>query len=151
MALDILIAIVVAAGLIIGFTRGILGQIAGLVGIVCGIVAARLFGTRVADFLGGLAGSDTLDRVIGYVLVFIAAYLLGWVITKVFKQAVHSLGLGIVDRIAGAIIKAAIYAFVLSIALNIYLIFKPDKHDLDAPGKPWRTAVVEFAPKVLGF
>lgn len=151
MAIDILILVVLAAGLIMGFAKGIINQLATVAGVVGGIVAARLFGARVAAFLGGLVKADTLDYVIGYAIVFIAAYLAVWVIVKVFRSAVHCVGLGIFDRIAGAVLKAAVYLLVLSLALNLYIIFKGNGAVAVSHDKPWREAVVKYAPALLGF
>ena len=151
MALDILILVVIGAAVILGFIRGAVGQLAMIVGIVAGIVAARLFGGRVGLFFAGGEAPDGLDYAAGYAVVFVVAYLLGWVVVKVFRKAVHGAHLGIFDRVAGAVLKGAVWALVLSLALNIYLLVKGNSHELDHPKKPWRAMIVRFAPATLGF
>lgn len=151
MALDILIIIVIAGGLILGFIRGAIGQIALIAGIVAGIAAARIFGERIACFFALGADPSAFDYCAGYAVAFVGAYILAWVIVKVFRKTVHAAHLGVFDRIAGAIIKAFIWTFALSIVLNLYLLIKGNQHELDNPAKPWRAMVVRLAPSTLGF
>ena len=151
MALDILIIAVIAGGAIIGFIRGAVSQVAMIAGIIAGIVAARLFGHHVAQFFAGEGSPDGIDCAIGYSVVFIGAYILAWIIVKVFRKTIHAAHLGIFDRVAGALIKGFVWTLALSIVLNVYLLVKDNRHELDHPKKPWRALVVRLAPATLGF
>lgn len=151
MVLDILILVVIGSGLVIGYLRGAVAQLAVVVGVVAGIIVARLYGGRVTLFFAGGEAPSALDYAAGYAVAFIAAYLLGWVIVKLFNKVLHKAGLGIFNRIAGAVFKAAIFALVLSIFLNIYLLIAGNTHELDHPKKPWRAMIVRFAPAALGY
>ena len=151
MAVDILIIVAIAAGLVIGFVRGAIGQIALIVGVVAGIVAARLFGDNIARFFAGGDAMSGLEATAGYAVAFIAAYLLAWIVVKVFRKTVHAVHLGILDRIAGALVKGFIWTLALSLVFNIYLLIKGNQHELDHPKKPWRAMVVRLAPATLGF
>ena len=151
MSLDILIFVVLGAAAIFGAIRGAIAQIASIVGLVAGIVSARLFGMRIADFFAGSEAPGAIDCISGHIVAFVAAYLLGWVIVRVFRKVVHAAKLGIIDRILGAVLKVFIWSLVLSLAFNVYLIIKDNGHALDAPGKPWRTLIIRVAPATLGY
>lgn len=151
MALDILIWVVVGAGLIIGFFKGIVGQVGLIVGVVAGIVAARIFGDDVARYFAGGNSPDMVDYVCGYVVVFLGAYFLSSLIARLLRRTARAVHLGIIDRICGALFKAILWTFMLSLVFNLYLIVRGNEHALDSPGKPWRQAVVKFAPATLGY
>ena len=151
MALDILILVVIGAALVIGFIRGAISQLALIAGVVAGIAAARIFGDRIARFFADDGVPSAIEAAAGCAIAFIAAYLLAWVIVKIFRKTVHAVHLGIFDRIAGALVKAFVWALVLSIALNIYLMVKGNGAAIDSAGKPWRETIVRLAPATLGF
>lgn len=151
MALDILILVVILAGALLGFSRGIIGQAGQLAAVAAGCICSRLFGDAVARFFAGESSPEMLDYVAGYAVAFIAAYLLTWVIARVLRKVVSTVRLGIVDRLAGAVFKAALWTLMLSLALNLYLLVRGDSHLLDHPEKPWRMAVIKFAPAALGY
>ena len=151
MIIDILILVVVLGGAIYGFCRGIISQVGQVCALIAGIVLARIFGDSVARFFAGDGEIGFLDYAAAYTIVFIGAFLLTWLIVRIFRKAVRDVKLGIVDRLAGAIFKSALWVFILSIILNIYLLIVQNPRGLDYPGRPWREAVVNFAPAVLGF
>lgn len=151
MALDILIWVVIGAGAILGFVKGLIGQIGQIVAVIAGVVGARIFGERMARFFAGSASPDMVDYVCAYIAVFIIAYFLFWLIARLLRKTIGAVHLGIVDRLGGAIFKAALWALILSICLNLYLILKGNANELNHPAKPWREAVIKFAPAVLGY
>lgn len=148
-ALDIIIILVAGAGLVIGFTRGIISQIGQIAGLVGGIAAARIFGSTLASAFSKTP--DTLETVCGYIAAFVVAYFLVWAVFRILRKTVHGIKLGIVDRVAGALFKALQWLVVLSLALNLYLAIRFDDSDIRSPQKPWRSAVIDLAPALLGY
>ena len=151
MILDIIILVVALLGFVFGYRKGIIGQIGQLLALLAGIVAARMFGPHVARFLSTVDLPGILELAVGYVLVFLAAFFLVWVIARILRKAVRIVSLGIIDRLCGAVFKAALWIFILSLILNIYLLIRHDAHALDSPSRPWRAAVARFAPATLGY
>lgn len=150
-AIDILILVVVGVGAVMGFTRGIIGQVGQIAGVIGGIIASRLFGSRLAAFFAGQDAPSAFDNVAGYVVVFLLAYLGIWLVARLVRGTVHAVHLGIVDRVAGAIFKGALWLLMLSMVLNFYIIVSGDVADLHNAKAPWREATVRFAPAVLGY
>lgn len=150
-AIDVIILVLLVVGGSIGFARGIVSQIGQIVAVVAGIICARMFGGEVAAWFGGADGPTTLESVCGYGLAFVGAYFLVWLVARMLRGAFHAVKLGIIDRLAGALFKIAQWALVLSLCLNVYLLVSGDDDRLHQPDKPWRQAMVDFAPAVLGY
>lgn len=148
-AIDILIIAVVAVAAVIGFTRGIMSQIGSIAALIAGIIGARIFGDRVTLLFGD--GSSPLDYAAGYGIAFLLVYVLVWLLARILRKTIHSFHLGIIDRLTGALFKVFLWSLILSLALNLWMLFQSDDTSLKQPGKPWRAAVVDLAPAVLGY
>lgn len=148
-AIDILFLALVAVGAYMGFAKGIVAQIGSIAAVVIGVVAARLLGPAFTALISD--DSSSLDSIAGYGVAFIAAYLAVFVIARIMKLTVHSLHLGIIDRVAGAAFKVLEWALILSLALNVYLLAAGDDAELRDPSKPWRKVTVDLAPATLGY
>lgn len=150
MALDILILAIVIVGGILGFKRGILSQVGSILAVLVGILAARMFGPRVSCiFAGGEPGF--VDLVSGYGVVFLAAYLLVWLLAHMVRSVFRLVKFGFVDKLCGALFRIAEWLLLLSLALNFYILLTDRPGELINPAKPWREAVVQMAPAVLGY
>lgn len=150
-ALDILIIAVAGVSLVMGFCKGIVAQAGSIVAVVAGIASARMFGHSLAMMFGGAQAPGAVDYICAYAVTFIAAYLIAWLVFRMIRSTVHGAKLGIIDRVAGAVFKAAEWLLLLSLALNLYLMISGDEAEICRPSKPWRGAVVEFAPALLGY
>lgn len=150
-AIDILILVVVGVAAVMGFTSGVIGQIGQIAGVIGGIISSRMFGARLAAFFAGGEAPSAFDNVAGYVVVFLLAYFALWLLARFIRGTVHAVHLGILDRLAGAVFKGALWLLMLSIALNIYIIVSGDDSGIHDPKAPWRGATIKFAPAVLGY
>lgn len=152
MAIDIIILAIVVVGGVIGFNKGIVSQVGQIAAIIAGIIAARLFGGNIADWISGADSTPgSLDTVCGYGVAFLGAYCLTWLVARMVRKVFHTVHLGIVDRLAGAAFKIAQWALLLSLAINFVLLVSGDDERLHDPGLPWREAMVDFAPATLGY
>lgn len=149
---DILILAVLGVGAVLGFNRGIVMQLGQIVAVIAGIVLSRLFGPELsAVFAGGHGAESSVNYVCGYVTVFILGYGIALLLFRIIRSTVHGVKLGIIDRLAGAVFKAAQWLLILSLALNVYFLVTGDEGRFRQPGKPWRAAAVDFAPALLGY
>ncbi len=147
-AIDILIIIIIAIGGFLGFSKGILAQLGQIAGLILGIIAARLFGPQVCEMFG----EPTVTTVVAsYAIVFLLGYGLTWLVVKMVRTAVRTVHLGILDRLAGAAFKIAEWVILLSLVLNVAMLVTHDDAELRRPDKPWREAVLDAAPKLLGY
>lgn len=148
-AIDILIIIVAIAGAVMGFARGVIAQVGQIAAVIGAIVLCRVFGGAVASVIG--SPDDLEDVVVAYVIVFIVSYLLIWVVARMLRGVIRAARLGVVDSVAGAVFKMSQWLLILSLAINFYVAVGGGSDAAEAQGKPWRRAVTDFAPAVLGY
>ena len=103
----IVIALVVILGLK-GLMKGFIKELFGLIGIVGGVFVASRMAKEVGDLAAGVFALENENTIllagfiVGLILFWILAYLLGTILEKVFEAS----GLGIVDRLLGFIFGA---------------------------------------------
>jgi membrane protein required for colicin V production len=149
-AVDILILLVLGAGAFMGYVRGLISQAGHIAGVVAGMVLCRVLGPMVAGWFNADEPS-AFTSAASYAIVFFASYVAAWASIRAVREAIRAVHLGIADRIGGAIFKAALWGLALSFVLNLStLVLGPEAiaHD---DSKPWRGAVMDFAPSVMGF
>lgn len=150
--LDILILAVLAVGAVIGFHRGVVVQVGQIAALIAGVILSRLLGPQVsAIFAGGHGSESAINYVCGHLVVFIAAYGVTFLVFRMIRGTVHCLSLGIIDRLAGAVFKAAQWLLILSVALNLFFLVSGGEGQAGQPDKPWRAAAIGFAPALLGY
>jgi len=110
-----------------GFFFGLITAIGALIGVVAGAWLAGNFYLPVADWLSPfLMGHDTAARIIAFILIFTIVNrlvaLVFWLINKVFKLASLIPFLGMINRLAGALL--GILEGILATGLLVYAILK---------------------------
>lgn len=131
--LDWIILLVLAAGLVRGFTTGMVRQAISLVGQILAFLLAvqlmRPVGELVTESLGV---SATLGPLLGFVTVFLAIQIVVYAIEKIVESIVGALKLGGVNRLLGGAFGAFKAAVVLSVAFLVVDFFDlPDSETRD--------------------
>lgn len=101
--------VVGAVGLfaLIGLLRGIVRELIALAAWVAAVVLAFLFGNEIARLLPGLADAPLAKQIIAFALIFIGTLAIGALLGYTLAKAVRAIGLGVLDRLLGAIFGAA--------------------------------------------
>lgn len=161
--IDIFFLVVFAASALIGYIKGAVRQIGSIAGVVIGFIAARALGTKVGmalfmrnavDAVTASSMSEPMARILGSVLVFLAAFVAVFVIARLLKGMISLVGLGFLDRLAGAVVSVVKWFLVVSMALNILLfcypsmLLSPDGSTL-VGGKAMQW-VIELFPMLMG-
>ncbi len=157
--IDIVILVVLGAGLVRGAFQGVIRQIGALVGMVLGVIGCNLYGSNMTSLMSEwfpalLEGEygGTIVSVLSHILLFVLIYWGVLLVAKLLKSITSALALGFFDKILGAIFCAVKYILVLSIILNIWFIFFPTGDaGVNAKlmdGELYRS-VYEFAPWLL--
>ena len=121
--IDILLLVILGFGLVRGFMRGLIIEMASLLAIVVGIYGAIHFSFFTARLLGELMPSSqqTIEVVafgITLIVLMLAVMFLAKVLTKMLKAA----ELGFLNRLAGAlfgVLKAAVIVGSLFVFLGV--------------------------------
>ena len=124
--IDWIIIGVVAVGTVLGFSKGVLRQVATLVGLIAGLLLARALYVTVGERMAVEFGtSATVAQIIAFFLIWILVPIaLLWVaslLTKVL-EVVH---LGILNRLAGAVLGGLKYALIVMLAVQLVQFIDP--------------------------
>jgi membrane protein required for colicin V production len=118
-ALDIVVVLLVGAGLVFGFLRGFVSELLSLFAWILAIMALRYFHAPAAEMLQGPVGSGAW--LLAFVLVFGVVFLLGKLASRRLGGRVRKSVVGPIDRILGGgfgALKGLIGATLLYLGIN---------------------------------
>jgi membrane protein required for colicin V production len=121
-ALDIIVLVLLLAGLVTGWLKGFVGEVLSLSAWIVAIVFLRLLHTPVTNALTGLVGTRSGAAVLAFVLVFGLVFLAGKFVARRIGGGVKRSVIGPVDRILGAgfgVLKGLIGATLLYLGANL--------------------------------
>ena len=109
--IDIIILVIVGAGTVVGFMKGFLRQLAGLLGLIVGLLAAKALYATVAErvFLS-ITDSLTLAQGIAFVTIWLAVPVGFLLLAMLLTKAMEAVALGWVNRLLGALLGAFLLA-----------------------------------------
>lgn len=113
--IDIILAIVLVWALISGLRKGLISQASSFVGLLLGVWLAFKFNDRLSEWIG-----VQVDGIAAYAILFAVGVLLAWICSRFSSWILHGVGLGVVDKIGGALFSLTLYSLVLSLLLGIF-------------------------------
>ncbi len=155
--LDILIIAVFIASAVMGYRKGLIGQIGSVAAIIIGILACRMFGPQAAAMITPTGEENSVSHysttLLAYGGVYIVAYYAVILVARMLRTVTHTLLLGPLDRIAGAAVSVIKWFMAVSVVLNLYIAIFPAtdlaaKSNLDH-GRPVKW-IIELAPAAWG-
>lgn len=133
MIFHIILIIVCVVGIFFGYRKGLIHQLASLLGLIFGIVGCQLFHEQVdeflRDFLPGLGNSIESEytySILASAVIFLSIYLLFLLLGGILRSAMQMIHLGAIDSVAGAVAGAFRYLLILSIVYNLILAISPN-------------------------
>ena len=158
--IDTILLLIVLAGAVIGFRKGLIGQLSTIVAFVLGVSACVLLGDAATSALLTLNPkaaewplSGVTVHAVAVTVLFLLVALTVRVIGFFVKRLTRATHMGPIDRAGGAALCIFKWAFALSIVLNMWLAMSPGsemfstRHALD--NKPFE-ATLDLMPCVLG-
>ena len=122
--LDLLILVVLAFGLVRGFTTGVIRQIASLIGLVAAFLVGVRFMQPGGEMLTTSLGlAEGVSPLLAFVLLFAAVQLTLLGVVRFVEGVIGFLQLSAVNRVLGGLIGASKVALLLSLvflALNFF-------------------------------
>lgn len=113
--LDIAFAIILAIGLAGGFQKGFIKSISGFIGIGIAIWIGFNFSNLLEGFINQQEFiPDALVKTVSLILTIVLVVVAIKIISKILHHFVHGVGLGIFNRLGGAIFGFLINLLVLS-------------------------------------
>ena len=104
--LDWIFVGVLLVSMLLGAWRGLVFEVLSLVSWVAAFVLAQWLAGDVAQRLPMSGASDVVRYAAGFVLVFVAAVMLGSLLATLIKSLMSAVGLRPVDRVLGAVFGA---------------------------------------------
>lgn len=138
--LDIILAVPMLVFIFFGWKRGIVREVATLVGVLAGIWAAVHLSQLVAELIG-LEGENAV--LIAFLVCFVGALVLAWLLGRLVEGLLKATKLSIVNRLAGALLGTLKALCILAVLLNTVVMFdsgqqllKPDLKEQSILYKP---------------
>ena len=122
--LDFILVGILCVALIRGLMRGMIRQVASLLGILAGFVAAGHFHLRLLHLLRSHLPSIPHLEVLSYVIIFTASWLLAVLLGMVAVRLSKAMLMGWADRLLGGmlgLLKGAVASVVLIAVLTLFL------------------------------
>lgn len=118
--LDIILLVLIGIGAVLGFMKGFLRQLAGLLGLVAGLLVAKALYVHVADeVFSQVTDSVGLARGLAFVSIWLLVPLLFLLVASLLTRAMEAVSLGWLNRLLGAALGAAKYALAISLLLMV--------------------------------
>jgi membrane protein required for colicin V production len=119
--IDIIIAIPLLWGAFMGFRKGLVLELASLVGLILGLYGALKFSHLTGEFL-----SDKIEisaqwmGFVSFLLTFILIVLGVFLLAKIIDRVLKISALGLINRILGLVFGILKYALIVSMLLYFY-------------------------------
>jgi len=151
--LDIILAVFLLYFAFKGFTNGFIISIATLAGLVIGLYAAVHFSEFTANWLQHDMGLKTGNiKLIAYIVTFVIIVVLIYLLGRFLTGVVKTVGLGILNRLAGAIFGIAKGLLIASFLFLLFSRIDPHQSLFTAAhkkGSVLYTPVAAIAPAVI--
>jgi membrane protein required for colicin V production len=123
---DWMILVVLAGAVLGGIAQGFLRSIFGLGGLLLGLLLGAWNYWRVAGVLTPMLHSEMIADAIGFLLIAIIIMVLAGILGSILSKAVHKVGLGCLDSLAGAVFGFFQGALLVTVCLLVTMVFFPN-------------------------
>ncbi|MDN6322241.1 MAG: CvpA family protein [Halomonas sp.] len=114
--IDAVFLAVLTLSMLAGFVRGFVREALGLAAWVVALMVARVLAEPVAELMSGFIDSFDARLVLAFILVIFAVILLCGIVIRLVHAAIEWVGMGLLNRVAGAAFGVARGAVILLIA-----------------------------------
>jgi membrane protein required for colicin V production len=120
---DIIIIIIISYCLIRGLFRGLIKEIASILGVFGAFYAAYTYYPLMAKSLSQWISNDAYLNIMAFVVLFVVIFLLISILGSLIKYALKLALLGWFDRLSGALFGAIKGVLIVSVLLIIFTSF----------------------------
>jgi membrane protein required for colicin V production len=125
---DWAILLVMALSVLGGLAQGFFRSVCGLGGLLLGLALAAWNYARVAALILPLVRIKPVANAIAFLLIAIVVMGVAALIGKILAKAFHSVGLGCLDRLAGAAFGLFQGALLVTLLVLVTVAFFPEEH-----------------------
>lgn len=118
--IDIVILAIIGLGVVLGLLKGALKQLAGLLGLVVGLLAAKaLYATVAREVFSRVTDNPSFAQVLAFVAIWLLVPLLFWAAACLLTKAMDAICLGWLNRLLGGVLGALLHALLVSLAICV--------------------------------
>lgn len=142
---------VIAASVLLGLWRGLILEVAMLVGWVAAYFVAQWFAPQVAPHLPVGEPGSAPNRAAGFAVVFVLALIVWGLGARLVRLLVHATPLSVIDRVGGGAFGVLRGAVVLIAVASLVSLTPAAQSPLwqSSTGARWTTATVSFLKPLL--
>jgi membrane protein required for colicin V production len=144
--LDVTLVILLVGSVASAFSKGFVRESIGLAAAFIGLLCGAWFYRMPADILRPYLSSREAANLCGFLLIFVGAILLGWLVSKLVGMVVKVVGLSWLDRLLGAAFGAARGVIVCVALITAIVAFAPGS---DPKTPPQSVVNSRIAPYML--
>ncbi len=123
--LDLLMLVPIIVGAVGGFRKGFIVGVVSLIALILGIFGGFYFlNWGVSLLINEFGFSGKILPIVAFVLIFIGIIIIVNFIGKLLKKFVQMILLGGIDKLAGALVGAFMWVFLVSSLIWVANIFK---------------------------
>jgi membrane protein required for colicin V production len=126
--IDWAILIVIALSVLGGLKQGFFRSVCSLGGLVLGLVLAAWNYARLAFLLLPLVRIEQVSDTIAFILIALFVMALASILGTVIAKLLHQVGLGCLDRLAGAAFGLFQGALLVTLGILVVVAFYPKAH-----------------------
>jgi len=131
--IDIIILIIIGAGVVAGFMKGFIRQLASILGLVVGLLAAKaLYATLAEKLCPAVTDSMTVAQVLAFIVIWVAVPLL---VASLLTKAMEAISLGWLNRWLGSGLGALKFLLLTSLVICVIEFIDSDNKLISATKK----------------
>ena len=118
--IDIVILVIVGAGVVVGFMRGFIRQLASILGLIVGLLAAKALYVSLAEKLcPTITDSMTVAQILAFDIIWIAVPLTFTLVASLLTKAMEAVSLGWLNRWLGSGLGALKFLLLTSLIICV--------------------------------
>lgn len=121
---DILVVIILGYGLVRGLFRGLVKEVASIIGVLGGFYLAYSYYRNLGAYLGWFTSSQSYQMIIGFLIIFCGVLILVAALAMIIKYLMKIAYMGWADRIGGVVfglVKGILIVAVIFLILTAFL------------------------------
>jgi membrane protein required for colicin V production len=140
---------VLAVSVVLGLVRGFVREVLSLLGWLLALYLAAVFATDAAMWLPQDFATLMIRQLIAALAIFLVVSVVTGILAWLIAKLVHSVGLGLIDRLLGAMFgfaRGLLLVLIIAIGIALSPIERQPAWRDAYFGAPLRTAVIALKP-----
>ncbi|KAA6321480.1 hypothetical protein EZS27_028874 [termite gut metagenome] len=127
--IDIVVLVCVLAGGMIGLKKGLIWQIATILGLILGFTIAKHLYAYIAEkYISSLTNSLTTAQIIAFIAIWLLVPIVFSLAGALLTRIINAASLGCFNRSLGAVLGIVKYMFLIGVIIHVLDYFDSGNH-----------------------